>query len=369
VTVWVSEVITTQAGVRFRNDALQFDPTTRPTLLYLAQTGNSPTPSLYMARKEGAAWQIEPIGQGEQEPPALAFDAENRPHASWVKGGTVYHAQRDNGNWNPLVVDQGKGANATAIGARGDGSIGIVFSTRFAEPPRLYHAQRASNTWNVETALTGTPAGSLPTDWFTGQLSFGYDNQGRPNIVFTNMNIGLSPLPSTWLEHAIKINGEWRTHPITSDMYVTGQALQVAAGSSSFLAYSTFGPACDEPCLRRSTLSIAAIDDDGSPNQPFFARGDSDLAALAVHDGKPAILQRRESATGAELRYDWTAAGGITSGQIVTGDFGSAALAFNRRGEPLIVYYAPERGQLVAVRAVQVAFPYGLHLPLISVSR
>jgi hypothetical protein len=378
LTVWVREIMTTvAAGIDFRSDALQFDQAGRPVLVFVMEAGTPPTPTVYLARQEGATWQIEEAGRGAEAEPSLAIDAEDRPHSSWVQDGVVYHAQRDGGAWTIAAIDHGKGAAAAAaIAADGAGTIGVAFTVRVTEPPALYHARPAGGGWSVETAITGTQEGnpgSVFTIWFTGPIDLSYDSKGRPYAAYTNAVTG-RPRAIEHLEYAAKIDGAWRQYFAAGDMMVTGHALQVADALGGYVAYSTFGPPCVIPCSRTSTTTVTAIGDDGSAKGNIYRRSDSDLEALAVHDGKPAILYLRYSSTGKELWYDRIKPGGVEPGSIestpiATEDFGSAALAFNRRGEPLIVYYAPERGQLVAMRTVQVAFPYGLHLPLISVSR
>ena len=129
LTVWVSEVVTTQADIGFRGDALRFDREGRPALVYTVQSGETTTATVYFARLEGTVWQIEEAGSGAESLPTLAFDAQNGPHISYQQSGVIYHAQRNGNGWILAVVDTGRGAaGAAAIAASDAGTVGLAFS-------------------------------------------------------------------------------------------------------------------------------------------------------------------------------------------------------------------------------------------------
>jgi hypothetical protein len=112
LTVWISDVITTQTGIEFKSDALRFDREGRPSFAYLAPSGNPPTATIHFARHDGKAWQIEKAGSGAESPPSLAFDASNRPHINYEQLGVIYHLLRGGNGWSSEAVDTGKGAAA-----------------------------------------------------------------------------------------------------------------------------------------------------------------------------------------------------------------------------------------------------------------
>lgn len=366
LTVWVSQVVTTQANINFRGDALHFDRAGRPALVYRTVSGDGSTSAVYFARQQDTGWEIEQAGSGAEASPSLAFDAQNRPHISYLQSGVVYHAQRDGSAWSAEAVGTGKGAaGATAIAASGTGAIGLVFSVPAADPAALYYARLDGSDWVVETAITGTQGTYWYTNWFASELDFDYDWQGRPHVGFVNTARGL-PRDFAILEHAAYIAGEWRGKSVASDMYITGHALSTADVLGGYVGYSTYGPPCVIPCPRTLKLEVAPIDDSGDVGYPGYSRSGSDLEALAVRGGVIGILHSYNSSDGPALGHDRIITETVESTRLVAGDFESAALALDGQGEPLVMYYAPRRSQLVTLRPVQVAFPYGLHLPLIS---
>ncbi|MFN8464000.1 MAG: hypothetical protein U0X20_00555 [Caldilineaceae bacterium] len=366
LTVWASEVVTTQAGIGFRGDALRFDREGRPALVYTVQLSETTTATVYFARREGTVWQIEEAGSGAESLPTLTFDAQDGPHIIYQQSGVIYHAQRNGNVWSRDVVDTGKGAvGAATIAASDAGTVGLAFSAPTEDPPALYYARLSGSDWIVETVMTGTQEGYWHTNWFLGELDFDYDSQGRPHIGFVKTASGL-PRDIGSLIHVANIAGIWRNAYVATNMYITGHAMSMADGLGGKVAYSSFGPPCVIPCTRTNTMGVVAIDADGSPGFPWYERSGSDLAALAVQGDIPELLYRHYSSAGRELWHDRIGTDTIESTLLAIDDFGSAALALNSQGEPLVMYYVPSSHHLVTVRPIQVTFPYGLHLPFIG---
>ncbi len=391
LTVWISEVVTTAVLAEFRGDALQFDGMGHPGFVYATVGGEPPTTTVYFAQEKETTWQVEAVGTGADAAPTLAFDAANRPHISYVRGGAIYHAWRDGDVWTNEVVDTGKGPveaaaiaanntgagelDAAGAGAGVTGTIGIAFSMPDEEPPALYLAQTQGGSWNVETVMTGTQEGGWQVSWFWGDLDFAYDSAGRPHIGFRTGIMNM-PRQVQQLRHTAKADGVWRSSIVASDMAVWEHALSMGDPLGGFAAYTTFGPPCVIPCARADETGVAWLAADGSTSSTIYTfRSDSNrLQGLAVYGGIPNIALEYQYRVGtdgeAPLRRElWHVRIGHAwpeSTLLAVDDFTGAMLAMDGQGVPLMVYMVPSSHQFVAVRPVPVAFAHAQWLPFVG---
>ncbi len=373
-TIWAQEVVTTQANIVFRGDALHFDRTGHPALVYAVQSSSTqPSPpigTLYYARQEGTDWRIEEVDHGPVSLPTLAYDAQNQPHINYVRTGVLYLAERSDNGWNVAPIDfTGGYVTDTAIAARSDGSLGIAFTAPFETPPTLYYAQRTNGAWSFEAAVTNPQAAkksllspAIALAFHNNGLDLQYDGAGRPHIAYINISQGSTNSVESLILVA-KIAGEWQSTNVASGKYFNAHAISMGDDLTGFAAYEVYDLGGAD-----KRVSVVPINASGNADLPVYENRRCSLAALTVYKDAPEILCRYIFSVDkgrVELWLERIVAGRLEAWRLEDSEAASAALAVNSQGDQRVAYYAPVRQQLVMLKGVQVVYPFGLHLPLI----
>jgi len=130
-------------------------------------------PGLHYATNASGGWAMERVDTQDGGPPAIALDAEGRPHLFYLEpGGRYIHLTKVEGSWQRTEVALGQ-PSATALRMDAAGTLHAVFRD---SDSTLSHASNAGGSWSVTRLFRSEVSTPLV------RLSFVLDARGRPVI-------------------------------------------------------------------------------------------------------------------------------------------------------------------------------------------